>query len=190
MAYEKLDTDEMLHLSLAAMNNGRDSDALLLLKALVEREPGHVMGRYLLAAQHAQLGLMDKAEAGFRDVVAEAPDFFMARFQLGQLLLVKGEAVQSRALLEPLTARPDAIGRYANALVAAGQDNAQAAIAELRDGLALHQEVPALAADMQHLLAHLEGSGAQLPCVDVAPRVAAPAPIFLTGYGQSTSHDD
>ncbi|MFC0677965.1 hypothetical protein ACFFGH_08940 [Lysobacter korlensis] len=190
MGYEKLDTDELLRLSLNAMNNGQDGDALVLLKTLVEREPSHPMGRYLLAAQHAQLGLMDKAEEGFRLVVAVAPDFFMARFQLGQLLLVQGNATESRGLLEPMTSRPDALGRYAAALVAAGQDDAGGAVAELRAGLALPQELPALASDMQRLLATLEGLGGQAQTAEAVAHVAPPAPIFLTGYGQVSTHDD
>jgi tetratricopeptide (TPR) repeat protein len=190
MGYEKLDAEELLRLSLNAMNNGQDGEALVLLKTLAERDPGHAMGRYLLAAQHAQLGLMDKAESGFREVVAMAPDFLMARFQLGQLLLVQGRAAESRSLLEPMASRSDALGRYAGALIAAGQDDVSGAVAELRAGIALPQDIPALAADMQRLLATLEEAAGQAAVNDATSSMAPPAPIFLTGYGRAPSHDD
>jgi len=66
MTYERLDSEELLRLSLSAMSAANDAETTNLLKALVDREPGNAYGHYLLAAQHAQLGLMDRAEAGFR----------------------------------------------------------------------------------------------------------------------------
>ena len=92
MNYELLEDDELLGLALDAINNTRDEDAVVLLKVLVNRNPAHAMGQYLLAAQHAQLGLFERAEGEFRRATELAPDFAMARFQLGQLLLVKGDA--------------------------------------------------------------------------------------------------
>lgn len=180
--FDNLDVDELLRLGLDAMNSGRDADALVALKTLVEREPGHAAGRYLLAAQHAQMGLMDKAEAGFREAVALAPDFAMARFQLAQLLLTRGATAESRAMFAPLISRDDAVGRYAAALSAAASEDAPTAIAALREGLAMPQEIPALASDMERLLERLSGLG---EAEAASPTIAPPAaPIFLTGYNQ------
>jgi Tfp pilus assembly protein PilF len=183
MTFDHLDADELLRLGLDAMNSGRDADALVALKTLVEREPAHAAARYLLAAQHAQMGLMDKAEAGFREAVALAPEFPMARFQLGQLLLTRGASAEARVFLLPLAERGDAIGRYAAALAAAAQEDRDSAIAALREGLALPQEVPALAGDMQRVLENLLALGTT---GDEHPDTAPPAaPIFLTGYSQT-----
>lgn len=177
MNYEKLDNDELLVLALAAINGGRDAEALLLLKTLLEREPGQVHARYLLAAQYAQMGLMDRAEAGFRAVVAAAPQLAIARFQLGQLLLGKGDADQAAAVLAPLSGGDDALAAYARGLSALVGEDSVAAARELRAGLALAQPVPALAADMQRLL-----DGIAAPADTIAP-LAAAAPRFLSSYG-------
>lgn len=182
MTLENLDADELLRLGLDAMNSGRDADALVALKSLVERDPLNAPGRYLLAAQHAQMGLMDKAEVGFREAVNLAPEFPMARFQLGQLLLTRGAADEARAVFEPLTKQANAVGRYAAALAAAAQEDRTTAVAALQEGLALPQDVPALAADMRQVLENLLALG-DTPAErsDDAPA----APIFLTGYSQN-----
>lgn len=181
MNYEKLDNEELLRLSLDAMNGSRDADAVSMLKTLLEREPGHLHGQYLLAALHAQMSLFDRAEAGFRAVVAASPDFAMARFQLGQLLAMKGAGDEARALLQPLAARQDALGAYARALSAAAGEDGPGAMRELQEGLAMPQEVPALAADMQRLLVQLQGTATTE--AGNAPASGA-APLFLTGYGR------
>ena len=184
MNYEKLDNEELLFLSLGAINAGRDADAVVMLKTLLEREPGHVHARYLLAAQHAQIGLRDRAERGFRAVVADAPDFAIARFQLGQLLLTRGEAEAARETFAPLIARTDALGAYARAMRAlAGEDTAQAAD-ELQQGLALEQEIPALAADMQRLLEQLRAAPGAPIGETLATPAALAAPRFLASYGR------
>lgn len=183
MNYDKLDNDELLRLSLDAINNGRDADSVVMLKTLLERDPKHLHGQYLLAAQHAQLSMFDRAEAGFRAVVAAAPDFAIARFQLAQLLLMKGAADEARQLLMPVAAQQDALGAYARGLGVA-DDDLTTAIHELDAGLAMPQEIPALAADMQRLRDQLAQNFSQSNASGVAPSSPPSAPIFLTGYGR------
>ena len=79
------------------MSADRDDEAMRFLDSLLAQEPDHVHGRYLKAALHAQVGQMDLAEAGLRAVVADAPGLVMARFQLGQALLVRGEVSETKA---------------------------------------------------------------------------------------------
>lgn len=182
MSYDKLDNEELLRLALAANGDGRDAEGVAMLKTLLEREPGQVHARYLLAAQHAQMGLYDRAEVGFRAVVVDAPEFPVARFQLGQLLILKGAADEARQVLEPVARQSDSLGTYARAMIAAAGEDAATAIGHLEAGLALPQEIPALAVDMQRLLEQLR-QGAQPGPVE-PPAVSAAAPMFLSGYGR------
>ena len=188
MTYEKLDNDELLRVSLDAINHDRSAEAIEMLKTLLERDPNHVFATYLLAAQHAQLGMMDRAEEGFGRTVQMAPEFPIARFQLGQLLLVKADAAGAKATLAPLADLPaaQALSHYAKGLIAAADEDAAGAIAQLQAGLACAQEIPALAADMQRVIANLQALGTA--AAPAAAEPAAPvAPIFLTAYGK-TSH--
>lgn len=186
MNYEQLDDDELLGLSLAAMHDTRDADAMAMLNALVGRNREHAFARYLLAAQHAQMGLMDKAEDGFRAAVALAPGLAMARFQLGQLLLLKGEVDQARDVFMPLQADADpALSAYAGALAALVEDRIQAAIGQLEVGLACPQSVPVLARDMRQLLANLHArSGGEIAPPAESELPSAAASLLLTNYGR------
>ncbi|HEY0199046.1 MAG TPA: hypothetical protein VGC19_10990 [Rhodanobacter sp.] len=183
MNYAILDDEELLHLALEAMNAGKDADAVALLKALLERDPGNGIGHYLLAAQHAQMGLMDRAEAGFRAALACGLALPVARLQLGQLLVFKGELAQAKAILAPLFAAEDPVlAAYARALGAIGEGEVREAIRQLRQGLAQPQAIPALAADMHKLAASLEAS-AEAESDGMAATQAMPqASLYLSNY--------
>lgn len=190
MGYDKLDNEELLRLALDAINHGRDADSLVMLKTLLERDPQHVYAQYLLAAQHAQLGMFERAEAGFRAAVAAAPDLAIARFQLGQLLVMKGTTEEATQMLAPLADRGDALAAYARALVAAANEDAPAAVRELDQGLALPQDIPALAGDMQRLRDRLSVQGADIAAVQATEAALAETnpisanPMFLASYGR------
>lgn len=199
MDVSKLDSEELIRLALAEINEGSSSDAVVLLKTLLEREPGHVFARYLLAAQHAQMGLMDRAEAGFSATVAAAPEFPIARFQLAQLLLSQARVEEAKAHLKLLAQLPadQALSRYAAALLALADEDLSCALQELEAGLACHQEIPALASDMARIVATLEAAAGAAAIAAVAQgSTATPtfeslppatvAPLFLTGYGRES----
>lgn len=182
MPYDKLDSEELLRLALDAMNSGRDAESLALLKTLIEREPGNANGHYLLAAQHAQLGMMDRAEEGFQAALRAAPDLAMARFQLGQLLLIQQRPEEAKTVFAPLVAAPRgvALGAYARALTAAANEDVAGTVAELEAGLACPQEIPVLRDDMQRLLQRLGGEQSPPPTSGGMPAT----PMFLSGYGR------
>ena len=186
MAYERLNADEMLRIAIEAIQADRTAEAVDLLKSLLEREPDHVFATYLLAAEHAQLGMLDEAERGFGRAVELAPDFDIARFQWGQLDWARGEPDAARSAQQPLAAKADghALCHYARGLIATAQDDAQAAAAELQLGLSCPQEIAALEADMRRLIGSLQGL-AQSDGSMATPAVAMP--VQLTKYGQSAN---
>lgn len=186
MNYDALDRDELLRLSLEAINSGRDADAVVLLKNLLEREPHHVHATYLLAAQHAQMGLVERAESGFRKVVDADPELAIARFQYAQLLTMQGRRDEADAVLAPLVDRNDSLGAYARALHAAGRDDAGETRRQLEAGLALPQEIPALEQDMRRLHARLVAGMDPAQPLPPSSREAVGAPMFLTAYGRQS----
>jgi len=183
MNFDKLDPDELLRLSLDAIKNNRDADAVVLLKTMLERDPGHNYAHYLLAAQYAQIGMFDRAEEGFRTVVTNEPALRIACFQLGQLLVMKGTLDEAKATFAPLLAQDDALGAYARAMHAVADDNADDAVREIDIGLALPQDIPALAHDMKRVRDRLRNVDEDAP-QPMQAMPTTPAPIFLTGYGR------
>jgi predicted Zn-dependent protease len=188
MNFDNLDNEELLRLSLDAINAGRDSEAISMLKQMLSREPGHLHATYLLAAQHAQIGLFDRAESGFRTVVAQAPDFAIARFQLGQLLTMKGTGDEAREVLAPLSSGDNALAAYARGMSALAAGDAQSGVRELEQGLTLPQEIPALMGDMQRLRDNLMQSMAA-ESIPAPLSEVSPAPVYLAGYGYGRSGD-
>lgn len=136
--------------------------------------PTEVLDRYLRAAEAAGEGRLDDAEAGLRRVVAEAPELATARFQLGQLLWVRGDTGKAIDVLAPLGVGDSSLAAYARAIAAAAGGDVAVAAGELEAGLALPQDNPALAADMRRLLDR---------CRDAAiPGTAVPR--SLAAYGR------
>jgi len=173
MEYQALENEELLRLSLNAIADRRDAEAMDLAKTLLMRDPEHLHARYLLAAHHAQLGMVDEAEAGLRRVVADPASLPIARLQLGQLLLSVGKNAEAATVLEPLRARNEDLGAFSSALIALSHGDRRACVDAIEAGLGMEQQIPALAADMRRLRDAL-GEEQTIP--------ASPARL-LSGYG-------
>jgi len=107
MDYQLPDVDELLVLSVDAIAKGLQADAVVLLKSLLARDATNTYAIYVLAAQHAQLGMADHAEQGFRKVVESAPGLSIARFQYGQLLMGQGRNEEATDMLAPILEQVD-----------------------------------------------------------------------------------
>ncbi|MGO4778117.1 tetratricopeptide repeat protein, partial [Lysobacter sp. 2RAB21] len=75
MNLSRLDNPALLQLASAAIAQARDVEAVRLLKTVLERDPGNLHAQYLLAIQHAQLGLYERAEERLRAVLSAQPQF-------------------------------------------------------------------------------------------------------------------
>ena len=184
MDYQLPDVDELLVLSVDAIAKGLQADAVVLLKSLLARDATNTYAIYLLAAQHAQLGMADRAEQGFRKVVESAPGLSIARFQYSQLLMGQGRNEEATDMLAPILEQVDDLGAYARALSAAGQDRIQDSLRELDKGLELPQSIPALTIDMRRLREQLGAVTSQVASEVVAIN-ETPAAMFLIGYGRT-----
>jgi Flp pilus assembly protein TadD len=158
MIDERLDTSTLLRDALDAIQGARDVEAVRLLKTVLEREPDNLHAQYLLAIQHAQLGLFERAEERLRALLTVVPEFVVARFQLAQLLVMRGTAKDAREWLQPVLAQADPLGAYARGLLAAAEGDRDGACATIEAALRLQQPVPVLADDMRRLCGQLRDS--------------------------------
>lgn len=152
MSEPPTDLPALLKLAHAAIADARDVEAVRLLQQVLARDPDNLHAQYLLAIQHAQLGLYERAEQRLRTVLTRVPQFVVARFQLAQLLLMRGVAGDACEWLRPVLDAPAPLGDYAQALHAAAAGDAARAGALIEAALRLPQPVPELAADMRRLL--------------------------------------
>ncbi|WNH48610.1 hypothetical protein PDM28_18435 [Stenotrophomonas aracearum] len=185
MSLDILDAEELFHIALSAMQNGRDGEALEALKRLLALEPGHRHAQHLLGAQYAQLGMFARAEATWSALLASAPEFAEARFQLGRLLTLGGDPAAVQAVLAPLADRTDDLGCYAQAVTAASRGEHGRVEQFLAQGLALASSNPGVTGDMQEWLQRLRGQGAPAPGpAVVGPPAPEAASMLLSGYGR------
>lgn len=122
-----------------------------------------------------------EAHAAFRRAVALAPDFALARFQLGFFELTSGEGARAIATWEPLLALPDGhyLRHFAVGLTHLIHDRFADAVAALREGMARNTETPPLSADMQLLIAECEAQAVGAP----VPTEASAASFLLDPLG-------
>jgi len=153
------DVEEYLHLAMYWRSLGNHRACMSYLQELLRLQPRHALAIYLLAAQHGEIGSHERAIKGMRAALAINPRLYMARFQLGLLLLHVRRPVHAREALETLPNTPDPVLRtYAETLVALAHGNL--ALARTKLTAALSREgvgpgIQVISAPMRRLLAGL-----------------------------------
>lgn len=104
-----LDTAELLHLALEAAGRNDHGAAISYLKQALDLPAGTTASStdyarllYLLGAEYAQIGLMDRAQEQMARAVEMDPGLHTARFQLGLLLLTQARPEAALEVLAPL----------------------------------------------------------------------------------------
>jgi len=128
----------------------------------------------LLASQYAALGQTDAAEASYTALLQMAPDFAIARFQLGLLQFTCGRPAVAIATWGPLEQLPS--DHYLRAFVQGfwflSQDEFEKACNSLQMGIALNQDNPALNHDMHMMLEHIRAQQ-----LSATPSATEPSPV-------------
>ena len=148
-----LDVEEYWQLAMHAGAARDHHAALTYLKKLLGLQPGHVDAMYLLALQHAEIGLTPRAIDGLKRVVAREPDFAVARFQLGMLLVRAGEVAAARREFATFRSHPDqALCMFADGMTAVADKNHAVAVQKIRNGLSISLSGTPMWATMRSLL--------------------------------------
>jgi len=132
-----LDAEEYFHLALHASGSGDHHACMTYIEEVLQREPQHARAIYLLAVQHAELGLTQRAIAGIKAALAIEPDLEIARFQLGLLLMFdKSEPQEAKTYLERLGSSQNLTLRaYSQAMIAIADNDPALARQKLAIGL-------------------------------------------------------
>jgi len=156
-----------------------------LLSAFPEDPRLHFMkGSTLVGKQR-----MIEAHLSLQKAVELAPDFAVARYQLGFFELTSGEADKALATWGPLLMLPkdNYLRRFVEGLTHLIRDEFEAAIAEFEAGMAINQDNPPMNHDIGLLIAEcrkmLGGGGA--PATDSSESATS----FLLGqFSSGTTH--
>jgi tetratricopeptide (TPR) repeat protein len=155
-----LDAEECLHLALHASSVGNHHACMTYLKQGLQQQPGNARAIYLLAAQHAELGLLERAIGGMKAAIAIEPGLEIARLQLGLLLLDRNRGNEAREHFSALAKASDHTLRLCSEAMMAVADN-DSAVAGQKLSLAISQSSNrALSVLMQRLLEILSNAAA------------------------------
>jgi predicted Zn-dependent protease len=170
---------------------GRDDDAgLLRLAGLLQDHPAdprlHFLRGSLLAGQTHYAA----AHEAMARAVALAPDYAIARFQLGLLELSSGDGAAADLTLQPLAeaGSEDALVLFARGLRHLARDEMEPAAASLRDGIRANREHPLISRDMQLIIDKIEeGPGAPPQSAAPAEDDVSAAHLLLRQYSDKTT---
>jgi hypothetical protein len=167
------DFDHVLQQAMDAAEGGQMEAANQCLLQAMQLQPGSATPHFLLGANCAQSGLNDQAEAAFIACLSRAPDFLIARFQLGLLQLTNSRAATAHATWEPLLALGDDhyLKLFVQGFLAILHADKGAAQDFICRGIALNSEIPPLNRDMQGVLGRLDALVAE---PETSPPVAPP----------------
>jgi tetratricopeptide (TPR) repeat protein len=182
---------EALQSGLAAMERQDVGVAETQLRAAVALRPESHQAHYLLGATLAQVGRSVDAENSFLACLGVAPEFGIARFQLGLLQIVGSRLDHGCATLRPLTflGEDDYLKWFAKGLIELVGNDRNAAVESLERGLALNQQIPALNHDIRGILSRLQAAtgltAESVRSPEAAEDSASASHFLIAGYRQT-----
>lgn len=146
-----------LNALVATMQAGAGDD-LLAADRLLGRYPNDTRLHFLRGSILASIGRPIEALSALKRAVDLAPDFAIARFQLGFFQLTSGEAMDALATWGPLALLPPAhyLRSFVAGLTFLIRDEFGQSIHQLRAGMSQNEENPALNRDMQLIIDQVE----------------------------------
>ena len=181
--HKVLDAKENLHLAINAMTRDEHHAALNYIKEVLALEPKNADALYLLGAEHAELGLYDRAIEEIEQALQIDANIEMARFQLGLLYLKVNQLDGAAAAFTYLIDRSnvDSLAAYATGLLALCNNDVLRAREKIALGLSITNDNPALKKDMQKLLTNLlDDESTKIQEASIDDSVAAS--IYLGAY--------
>jgi tetratricopeptide (TPR) repeat protein len=150
--------DRLIAEGLEASRNNRMEAALALFAQAGAVAPASGVPHFLAGSEHANAGNIELAEAAFARAVLLAPEFALARYQLGLLQFSSQRAALAFVTWQPLFGLPsaDPLGHFVRGFEALARDSFGEAIAHYREGLACNDINQAMASDILQVVEAVE----------------------------------
>ncbi len=149
---------ELIEQGLLASREGRTAQAVDCFLLAARELPSSGVPHFLLGSEHAAAGDPAAAERSLADAVLLAPDFHLARYQLGLLQFSSDRPGAALVTWQPLLETPDceSLGQFVRGFASLAGDHVAAAVTHFKAGLACQDVQPAVAADVQKVIDALD----------------------------------
>ena len=139
---------------MAASAEGNSEAALLLFEQAAAASPDSGVPHFLMGAEYASLGDLDKAEAGFANAILLSPALVIARYQLGLLQFSSARVAMALITWQPLLELEDdsPLPFLVQGFSALAQDHFNEARLLFEAGIARNLDNPPLSEDIQKVL--------------------------------------
>ena len=153
-----LDADELLHFAIKASRSNENEKAILYLKHALALSPDNAKIHYFLGAQHAEIGMFDRAIVDMSKAVSIDPALDTAHFQLGLLYATSGRITEATTAWKALDKLGDKHSLYLfkTGLIHLAKDEFVEAQNHLTQGIELNRTNPDLTRDMQRILDNVQ----------------------------------
>ncbi|MGI0118573.1 hypothetical protein [Zooshikella sp. RANM57] len=154
---ENLNLDELFHCALSASEQGDHAQSITLLKECIQQEDRAIY-YYMLAAEHAEIGLYQYAIEEMTLAINKDPSLWIAKFQLSLLYLTVSnieEAVKVWYELKDSNAN-SYLRIFAEGLVYIQEGNTYLGIKKLKEGIEANKENNPLNNDINNIIQSLE----------------------------------
>ena len=183
----RLTAEELLHLAIDASSNEKTETAIEYLKRAIDLNPNEGRIHYMLAAEHAQIGMFNDAIEEMTRAVQMDPSLHTAHFQLGLLHLSSGRPEMAFEAWAPL----DALGEdnflylFKSGLEHLARDEFDQCMEKLTHGIALNRLNEPLNNDMRRVIDDVQKKTKDLTPTttdDAVPHAAPGAHAFISVY--------
>lgn len=153
-----LDQQEMLHMAIHASANSRPDDAIRTLKELIEVDADNGDAHFLIAANYAEIAMLEKSIAHYQRAIDLMPEQDYARMQFGLLLTAMDRIDEAREALAAFVSgqRDDCYAIITRGLHALFDNNLEESRRLLEAGLAANRDNEPLNNDVGRLIAEID----------------------------------
>lgn len=150
---DNLNLDEIFHCALSASEQGDHAQAIILLKECIQKEERAVY-YYMLAAEHAEIGLYQYAIEEMKIALEKDPYLWIAKFQLSLLYLTISEIEEAATVWLELkeSNATDYLKLFAEGLLLLQEENISLGIEKLELGINANNENKPLNGDIENII--------------------------------------
>ncbi len=182
---KNLDYDEILHLALHAMQQGDHHKALEYLHECHERSSEDANVVFLIAAEHAELGLYDRAIEEMERALELNPDLEIASLQLGLLYSNQNNEEKAQEIWTTLNNKTEeeSFKKFSKGFLHLCDRNFDEAVDSLQAGIESNITIPALNETVNNIISYIQGVDNNKPQTDDS---GESTPVYLGAYKQTS----